>query len=71
MVPACDAYASSVELQVDYHSIPQENKALQSAAIDSIGAYAALASAFVIVAPSAVHKDTGLACNSASYLSRG
>ena len=43
----------------------------QAAAIDSIGAFAAVARAFVVVAPSAVHKDTGRTCNSATYLSRG
>ncbi len=55
---------------VDYLSIPQKSRAMQGAAINSLSSYASVADAFVIVAPTLVHADTGCVCDKDSYLRR-
>jgi hypothetical protein len=52
---------------VDYISIPQRSRGMQKLAINSLSAYASAAHAFVIVAPSVVHADTGKMCNVETY----
>ena len=52
---------------LDWASVPQKNPVLQSLAIDSLPLYAALADAFAVVAPPAVHAQTREPCSSATY----
>ena len=58
-------------LQVDFSSIPQENSASQMAAISSIAAYTACCRFFIVIAPTAVHADSGVVCDAATYAERG
>ena len=56
---------------LDYVSIPQANKTLQSLSISSLALYASMPDYFVIVAPPTTHVDTQCACDKESYLRRG
>ena len=51
----------------DYVSIPQRSRNTQKLAIASLSMYASLAHAFVIVAPSVRHQDTGRECDVDTY----
>lgn len=58
-------------LWLDYASIPQQHRGLQTLAINSLTVYAANVSAFVIVAPSVVHADLkDELCNKETYSRR-
>jgi len=59
-----------VYVWVDYSSVPQVNKAEQMEAINSIGAYASCAHAFLIVAPEVAHANTGALCDINTYRGR-
>jgi len=54
----------------DYISIPQRTRNTQKLAINSLASYASIADAFVIVAPTVIHNNTGLECNVATYNKR-
>jgi len=56
---------------VDVLSIPQMNQYSQSLAVMSLTAYVSLAPHFCIVAPSAVHHDSGEQCDLNTYSGRG
>ncbi len=56
---------------LDFVSIPQANKTLQSLSISSLALYASMPDYFVIVAPPTTHVDTLCACDKESYLRRG
>lgn len=61
----------AVVVWCDYTSVPQVHSGLQGLAIDSLAAYASIASAFVIVAPDVPHKDLpGVICNEDTYRNR-
>ena len=55
---------------VDYSCIPQKHQRLQQLAVMSLPLYASRASAFMVVAPAAAHKQTKEVLNFDSYLSR-
>eukprot|EP00930_Biecheleria_cincta_P099740 TRINITY_DN91354_c0_g1_i1.p1 TRINITY_DN91354_c0_g1~~TRINITY_DN91354_c0_g1_i1.p1 ORF type:complete len:926 (-),score=159.24 TRINITY_DN91354_c0_g1_i1:15-2792(-) len=58
-------------LWLDYASIPQQHRGLQTLAINSLTVYAANVSAFVIVAPSVAHADLkGEPCDKETYSRR-
>ena len=59
-----------VVVWVDLFSIPQANRKLQILAINTIATYCATAHAFIICAPTTVHKDTNKGCDTASYQRR-
>merc|ERR1712003_227575 len=61
---------SSCFCWVDYHSVPQLSKQLQTLAIKTLPFFASLSSIFVIVAPETVHDDTGIVCDFSSYKKR-
>ena len=70
MVEALDAIAAQMRWQrescylwVDYQSTPQLSKKVQTLAIQTLPIFASLSSIFVIVAPKAVHTDTGALCD--------
>ncbi len=63
--------SSSMYVFLDILSIPQKNLRHRSDAIETLGVFASLFRHFVIIAPTAVHKDTGLTCDKASYARRG
>ena len=54
-----------------YVSIPQQNRTLQKLAIDSLATYASTCAFFLVLAPDAIHADTQLLCNQATYGRRG
>ena len=56
---------------LDYISIPQANRTLQSLSIDSLALYASMPDYFVVVAPPATHVDNARVCNKKTYLRRG
>ena len=56
---------------LDYASIPQKNMRLRLCAIDALGVISSVAHFFIVIAPDAVHKDTKIRCNKASYARRG
>ena len=56
---------------LDYISIPQANKTLQSLSISSLALYASMPDYFVVVAPPATHVDKQCACDKQTYLRRG
>ena len=56
---------------LDYISIPQANKTLQSLSISSLALYASMPDYFVVVAPPATHMDEQCACDKETYLRRG
>ena len=56
---------------LDYISIPQANKTLQSLSISSLALYASMPDYFVVVAPPATHTDKQCACDKETYLRRG
>eukprot|EP00933_Yihiella_yeosuensis_P072017 TRINITY_DN80300_c0_g1_i1.p1 TRINITY_DN80300_c0_g1~~TRINITY_DN80300_c0_g1_i1.p1 ORF type:complete len:1058 (-),score=131.43 TRINITY_DN80300_c0_g1_i1:146-3319(-) len=55
---------------LDYSSIPQRHRGLQTLAINSLTVYAAKVSAFVVVAPQVVHEDLKEVCDTATYQRR-
>jgi len=61
----------SLHIFLDYTSIPQKNVTARINAINSLGVFSSLAQHFIIIAPSAKHKDTGLICDKATYQRRG
>ena len=60
----------NIRVWVDYISIPQRNRSEQKLAIASLPTFASCCDFFIVVAPDAVHHDTGCACNSRSYRRR-
>ena len=56
---------------LDYISIPQAKKTLQSLSISSLALYASMPDYFVVVAPPATHVDKQCACDKETYLRRG
>ena len=56
---------------LDYVSIPQANKTLQSLSISSLALYASMPDYFLVVAPPATHVETRSACDTRTYLRRG
>ena len=56
---------------LDYVSIPQANKTLQSLSISSLALYASMPDYFLVVAPPATHVETQSACDTETYLRRG
>lgn len=67
----CGHRPEDVYIWLDYSSIPQKNQSSQLLAIDTIANYAALSKYFIVAAPETFHVDTGLPCDTASYLNRG
>jgi len=57
-------------LWLDYISIPQIHRNMQSLAVGSLPVYAAVCNAFLIVAPAALHSDTGEPCGFKSHMNR-
>eukprot|EP00929_Paragymnodinium_shiwhaense_P086771 TRINITY_DN47209_c0_g1_i1.p1 TRINITY_DN47209_c0_g1~~TRINITY_DN47209_c0_g1_i1.p1 ORF type:complete len:941 (-),score=200.64 TRINITY_DN47209_c0_g1_i1:132-2954(-) len=55
----------------DFTSIAQEHRNMQVLAISSLPVYSAESDAFVIVAPTTMHCDTGMECNATTYSLRG
>jgi hypothetical protein len=55
---------------LDYSSIPQRHRGLQTLAINSLTVYAAKVSAFVVVAPPVEHEDLKELCNRETYQRR-
>jgi len=60
----------SLYIFVDYSSIPQQGQRVQKLAIDSLATYVSLSSAFVIVSPQTVHRDSSALCNFDTYSKR-
>ena len=56
---------------LDYVSIPQANKTLQSLSISSLALYASMPDYFLVVAPPATNLETQRACDKETYLRRG
>ena len=56
---------------LDYTSVPQSNAHLQKMAIRSLAVYASSVAAFVVIAPTCKHNDSGDQCNAKTYQSRG
>jgi hypothetical protein len=54
----------------DYYSIPQESQHVQNLAIVSLPCYASIAKCFVVIAPDAIHDNSGIECNKETYHSR-
>ena len=52
------------------HSIPQTPCKMQDLAIHTLGSYCSTASAFIVIAPQALHRDTGRICNFTTYQTR-
>ncbi|CAE7191196.1 unnamed protein product [Symbiodinium sp. KB8] len=61
---------SNIFIWVDYCSIPQCSAEQQQLAINSLPAYVAACSAFIIVAPEVMHAEQKTICNFASYSNR-
>lgn len=55
----------------DFVSIAQEHRPMQIMAVSSLPVYSSIADAFVIVAPTARHKNSGKVCNADTYSLRG
>jgi hypothetical protein len=69
----CDEHGLDLErahIRFDYHSIPQHNDATKALANGSIAFYAACTSYFMVCAPDSTHVDSGLRCDSETYLAR-
>ena len=62
---------SDLYIFLDILSIPQKNLRQRGCAIETLGALASIFKHFVIIAPTAVHKDTKVVCNKESYSRRG
>ena len=62
---------SDLYIFLDFISIPQKNATQQLNAIATLGISASLFRYFVIITPTAVHKDTLLPCDKDSYARRG
>ena len=56
---------------VDFGSIAQEHRGMQVMAISSLPVYSAYSDAFIVVAPTARHAQTGMPCDLDSYATRG
>ena len=83
ILQACEAYTARPDVRaahghklkhvyvwVDYCSVPQRGSDAQQLAIDTIGFYTSVCSAFIIVCPPAAHARTGHVCDFASYSNR-
>ena len=57
--------------RAQFLSIPQKNLSMRLAAINTLGVFSSLAKYFVVIAPEAVHKDTGAPMNKRTYSRRG
>ena len=57
---------SELHLWLDYSAIPQLNRYMQRAAIDSIGSYASTCRYFIAVAPETLHVNTEKLCDDPS-----
>uniref|UniRef100_A0A7S4K0D7 Uncharacterized protein n=1 Tax=Odontella aurita TaxID=265563 RepID=A0A7S4K0D7_9STRA len=55
----------------DFVSIAQEHRPMQIMAVSSLPVYSSIADAFVIVAPTARHQNSGKVCNADTYSLRG
>ena len=78
LLAACDTLceqkglaADKLYVWLDYVSIPQVNPTLKQLAIESLAIYSSACSYFLVLAPDAVHSDTQLVCDQASYSRRG
>ena len=78
MLAACDALCTrgshdpkTMYIFLDYLSIPQANMRQRLCCIDSLGTFSSVLRHFVVIAPAAVHSDTKLVCDKASYARRG
>eukprot|EP00746_Dinoflagellata_sp_MGD_P089598 gnl/MRDRNA2_/MRDRNA2_35358_c0_seq1.p1 gnl/MRDRNA2_/MRDRNA2_35358_c0~~gnl/MRDRNA2_/MRDRNA2_35358_c0_seq1.p1 ORF type:complete len:316 (-),score=35.94 gnl/MRDRNA2_/MRDRNA2_35358_c0_seq1:369-1316(-) len=60
-----------VYVWVDYCCVAQEHRGMQKLAVSSLPAYASSCDAFIVVAPDAMHRDSGKSCNLQTYNSRG
>ena len=60
----------SIFVWVDYCSIPQRSAQQQQLAVNSLPAYVAACSEFVVVAPQVLHSSTKVPCNFTSYSGR-
>mmetsp|Transcript_50132 Transcript_50132/g.145374 ORF Transcript_50132/g.145374 Transcript_50132/m.145374 type:complete len:298 (+) Transcript_50132:78-971(+) len=60
----------NVYIWVDYISIPQRHSGTQRLAINSLTVYSSRVAAFVVVAPTVVHKDLREVCDKATYQCR-
>ena len=69
-VTSIEELLEGILVWVDYSSIPQVSPSTTKLAIQSLSAYSSLASAFVIVAPSVVHSNTGATCDFGTYRRR-
>ena len=56
---------------LDYISIPQRNKTLQSLSIRSLALYASMPDYFLVIVPTSQHYDTLLRCDKETYQRRG
>ena len=56
---------------LDYISIPQANKTLQSLSISSLALYASMPDYFIAITPPATHVTSQTPCDKESYLRRG
>ena len=77
ILEACDALCERYDvdprrlyLWVDYVSVPQKNKVLQRLSIGSITVYASVCRYFLVVAPATTNADTGVKCDSSTYVRR-
>jgi len=77
ILTAADKYLESAGLEesycyvwVDYASVPQSSEATQQLAIDSIGFYTVMSSAFIAVVPRTTHCSSGKTCDFETYRSR-
>jgi len=58
---------ADLHIWVDYMSVPQENRVLQSRAIDTLHVYASRAAFFIIIAPHTRHRDAAELCGPETY----
>eukprot|EP00965_Chrysotila_dentata_P060530 2006254-Pleurochrysis_carterae.AAC.1 len=58
-------------VRLDYVSIAQKHEPLKQLAIAWLLLYATAAHKFFVIAPSAMHSDTNVACNPSTYKRRG
>uniref|UniRef100_A0A7S2MVN4 Uncharacterized protein n=1 Tax=Helicotheca tamesis TaxID=374047 RepID=A0A7S2MVN4_9STRA len=65
------ALMEKVYVWVDFVSISQTHRGLQSLAISSLPSYASAADCFSIIAPNATHNDSKETCNPGTYNMRG
>lgn len=60
-----------VYVWVDYLCVSQRHPNAKKMAVSALPAYISLMDRFIIVAPDAIHKETGLQCNLSTYGERG